>query len=270
MASAQIPGRHEVIYPERDGKPKADNTLQFRWIVTIEGGLDALYKDNPNVFVAGDLLWYPVEGDNRTRAAPDAMVVFGRPRGDRGSYRQWDEAGIAPQVVFEVLSPGNRAGEMDAKFRLYERSGVEEYYIYDPDNVMLAGWQRAGETLRAIPAMDGWISPRLDVRFDLSGDELRLLGPDGRPFATYIELVEQRDDVIRQRDDIIRQRDEAAHQRDEAAHQRDEAAHQRDEAARQRDEAARQLDEAARQRDEERKRVERLEARLRALGEEPE
>jgi len=27
----------------------------------------------------------PVEGDNKTRAAPDALVVFGRPKGDRGS-----------------------------------------------------------------------------------------------------------------------------------------------------------------------------------------
>ncbi len=29
----------EIIYPESDGKPIADNTKQFRWIMTIEGGL---------------------------------------------------------------------------------------------------------------------------------------------------------------------------------------------------------------------------------------
>ncbi len=32
------------------------------------------------------------------------MVVFGRPKGDRGSYKQWLENQIAPQVVFEILS----------------------------------------------------------------------------------------------------------------------------------------------------------------------
>ena len=90
----------EIVYPESDGQPMADNTKQFRWIVTIEGGIDALFKDDPNVFVAGDLLWYPVEGQPTIRMAPDAMVVFGRPKGDRGSYQQWREAGIAPQVVF--------------------------------------------------------------------------------------------------------------------------------------------------------------------------
>lgn len=71
----------KVVYPTSDGLPMADNTKQFRWIVTIQGGLDALFRDNPNVFVAGDLLWYPVEGQPGIRRAPDAMVVFGRPSG---------------------------------------------------------------------------------------------------------------------------------------------------------------------------------------------
>jgi hypothetical protein len=87
-----------IIYPDSDGKPMADNTKQFEWIITIAGGLQALFADNPNVFVAGDLLWYPVEGDNKTRIAPDALVAFGRPQGYRGSYKQWEEGGVAPQA----------------------------------------------------------------------------------------------------------------------------------------------------------------------------
>ncbi|HMZ80299.1 MAG TPA: hypothetical protein PLL06_11415, partial [Acidobacteriota bacterium] len=49
----------DIVYPESDGKPMAENTLQYEWIVMIKGGLDAVL---PNDFVAGDLLWYPVEG----------------------------------------------------------------------------------------------------------------------------------------------------------------------------------------------------------------
>jgi len=48
------------------------------------------------------------------------MVAFGRPKGDRGSYQQWKE-GIAPQVVFEVRSPGNSQTEMDKKLVFYDR-----------------------------------------------------------------------------------------------------------------------------------------------------
>jgi len=45
-----------IIYPDSDGKPMADNTKQFDWITTLVGGLQVLFIDDPNVFVAGDLL----------------------------------------------------------------------------------------------------------------------------------------------------------------------------------------------------------------------
>lgn len=182
----------EVVYPESDGQPMADNTEQFRWIVTIQGGLDALFKDDINVFVAGDLLWYPVEGDNKIRQAPDVMAVFGRPKGKRGSYQQWREDNIPPQVVFEVASPGNRFGEMLRKFRFYERYGVEEYYLYDPEGD-LTGWLRSGETLNEIELITGWVSPRLGVSFELSDQELQLYRPDGQKFLSYVELDRQRE-----------------------------------------------------------------------------
>lgn len=185
------PPRQEIIYPESDGQRMADNTLQFRWIVTIVGGLDALYRNDPKVFVAGDLLWYPVEGEPKICAAPDALTVFGRPKGDRGSYKQWLEDNIPPQVVFEINSPNNSAEEMERKLRFYERYGVEEYYFYDPATGELTGYLRAGAELRKIPNMAGWVSPRLKVRFELVAGELQLFGPDGRPFATYVELFEQ-------------------------------------------------------------------------------
>ncbi|MGK7875127.1 MAG: Uma2 family endonuclease, partial [Xenococcaceae cyanobacterium] len=179
VSPLQSPSQSEIIYPESDGKPMAENTKQFRWIVVIEQNLDWMYADNPNVFVAGDLFWYPVEGRKGIVNAPDVMVVFGRPKGDRGSYQQWKEEGIAPQVVFEILSPGNSQVEMDKKLLFYERYGVEEYYIYNPENNNLSGWLRTQEGLDAISQMADWVSPRLGIRFDLSGEELEIYRPDG-------------------------------------------------------------------------------------------
>ena len=154
----------EIEYPDSDGQPMSDNTLQFQWIVTLQGGLDALFRDVPNVFVAGDLLWYPVEGDNTIRAAPDVMVAFGRPKGYRGSYKQWEEEDIAPQVVFEVLSPSNRVSDMADKLQFYDRYEVEEYYLFDPERTDLDGWIRRGDDLVRLEKADGWTSPRLGVK----------------------------------------------------------------------------------------------------------
>jgi Uma2 family endonuclease len=180
----------EIDYPDSDGKPIAECTLQFDWITRIKHGLDALVRDRPDVFVAGDLLWYPVEGDNRTRTAPDTMVAFGRPKGHRGCNRQWLEEGIAPQVVFEVQSQGNRAADLAEKYAFYQRFGVEEYYLYDPHRGTLAGYLRDGEgRLRKTERMRGWVSPRLGVRFDLERGELVLTGPDGQRIEPFLDVI---------------------------------------------------------------------------------
>jgi Uma2 family endonuclease len=208
------PVRPDVQYPDSDGQPTAENTLQFKWIVTIKEGLEAQYRNAADVFVAGDLFWYPELGKPKIRTAPDVLVVFGRPKGHRGSYKQWEEDGIAPQVVFEVFSPGNRPGDMTRKFRFYERYGVDEYYMYYPDDGDLLAWHRGEMGLDEVTDVHGYTSPRLGIRFEPGDgpDNLRIIRIDGEPFASYAELFEERE--------AARRRAEAEHERAEAESQR--------------------------------------------------
>ena len=62
--------------------------------------------------------------------------------------------------------------------------------------------------------MSGYTSPRLGIRFEPGEgpDNLTIVGPDGRPFLTYVELFEDRE--------VQRQRAEAESQRAEAESQR--------------------------------------------------
>ena len=192
-ATAPQSAPRAIHYPDCDGQPMSDNTLQYQSIVSTVAGFQELYAPRGDVFVAGDLLWYPVEGDNATRAAPDALIAFGRPPGHRGSYRQWEEGGIAPQVVFEILSPGNRLADRNRKLAFYDRFGVEEFYEYDPDRGDLAGWLRDADRLRPIGEMEGWTSPRTGVKFALRDGMLELTRPDGVRFLRYEELLGQRE-----------------------------------------------------------------------------
>lgn len=188
MTTLTIPELLERIeYPDSDGQPMSDNTLQWYWMVLIKESLEVLFANDPNVFVAGNLLWYPREGDNRLRFAPDVFVVKGRPKGYRGSYMQWREDGMPPQVVFEVLSPSNTATEMAEKTDIYDEYGVEEFYIYDPDRGTLRGFARQKGVWGAIPSMQNWVSPRLGIVFRLEEGELILTGPDGQKFLSAVE-----------------------------------------------------------------------------------
>jgi Uma2 family endonuclease len=196
MLTPAVPARPSpIFYPETDGQPMSENTRQFRWIVTLAGNLAAQFRDHSDVFVSGNQFWYPVEGEPDVRTAPDVYVVFGRPKGDRPSYKQWEEGNVPMTVVFEVLSPANSVPEMADKFAFYEDYGAEEYYLYDPDSNRLNGFVRRGDILARIRKMNGFVSPRLGIRFDLSGPELVVRYPDGRPFLTFEELEAARQEA---------------------------------------------------------------------------
>ena len=226
----------ELLYPDSDGKPLADNTTQLRLIFTIKGGLDALFKDRDDVFVAADLLWYPVQltqaeilADKKPKKqAPDVMVVFGRPKGDRGSYMQWKEDNIAPQVAFEILSPGNKKKDMDTKFKFYQEHGIEEYYLYNPKKNRLQGWLRKGNKLEEISQMENWRSPLLGVKFSTREGDLVLFHPDGERFVEFVEAIEQRDRALAEKDRERLEKEQEKQRADNAENERDRERQQKE------------------------------------------
>ncbi|MCT7955229.1 Uma2 family endonuclease [Laspinema palackyanum] len=200
----QTPISSDILYPDSDGKPIAENTLQYRWIVRLVTNLKQLLKEQV-AFVAGDLLWYPVRVERPPAPcqAPDAMVALGRPDGDRGSYKQWEEDNIAPQVVFEILSPSNTMIEMAAKQNFYAQYGVLEMFFYDPQSHNFWGLHRATvqDSLNFIASQDlPWTSPLLNIRFEMSADGLAVYHPDGELFKEPGELFEERDKAQQERD----------------------------------------------------------------------
>ncbi len=181
-----------IIYPDSDGQPMANNTEHFKRIASTQYGLESIFADRDDVFIAADLLWYPVLGKPTLVQAPDVMVAFGRPKHERSSYKQWEEHNTAPQVVFEFLSKSNTPTEMIRKATFFEHYGVQEYYIYDIECKVLSGlirFQEEDDVLEEIPDMSDWKSPRLGIRFDMSSGELVLWKPDGTPFLTYDEYI---------------------------------------------------------------------------------
>ncbi|MCS7208435.1 MAG: Uma2 family endonuclease, partial [Fimbriimonadales bacterium] len=188
----------DIEYPETDGQPMASNTIQAEVMITLKENLEAMFRHRDDVFIAIDLFWYPVEGNNQERTAPDVMVVFGRPKGHRRSYKQWEENGIPPQVVFEVVSESNSEAELEGtKKDFYERHGVEEYYIYNPDTGRWQGFLRQDGKLQRVPVMEGWVSPRLGIRFGIGREaDPGVYDTEGNRFPAYLELREALEQTI--------------------------------------------------------------------------
>jgi hypothetical protein len=67
--------------------------------------------------------------------------------------------------------------------------------------------------------MDGWVSPRLGIKFTLKGKDLVVYRPDGAPFLSYEEL-QARYEEAQKRLEQERQRAEQERQRAERLAQR--------------------------------------------------
>ncbi len=69
--------------------------------------------------------------DIYTVVQPDICVVCDRSK--------LDDAGCigAPDLIVEILSPGNNKKELQNKYEVYEESGVYEYWIFHPEEQTL-------------------------------------------------------------------------------------------------------------------------------------
>jgi Uma2 family endonuclease len=118
------------IYPSSDGKPVAETYIHFyAMMVTLEV-IRQYLKGRQATVLANQFLYYQ-EGDPKKRVAPDVMVIFEVEPGGRDNYKIWVE-GQVPAVIFEMTSASTRKEDQQFKKSLYERLGVQEYWLFDP------------------------------------------------------------------------------------------------------------------------------------------
>jgi len=129
-----LPSSDEL--PDSDGLP-VDNELQTLVPNFLSLILGFIWANRFDWFFGVNMGVYHTTGLNpRVPIVPDAFLSLGveRVRGNnlRKSYVTWEENGVVPRFVLEVVSqtPG---GEYDDKMTIYARLGVLYYLIYNPD-----------------------------------------------------------------------------------------------------------------------------------------
>lgn len=80
---------------------------------------------------------FPATGEG---VQPDIIFVSN----DRRGILAPDELKGAPDLVVEILSPGTAARDRGLKRALYQRQGVTEYWIVDPDLAAVDVWRFGG------------------------------------------------------------------------------------------------------------------------------
>jgi Uma2 family endonuclease len=122
----------DIDYPDSDGKPMAESDYQRPYVAYGTEILTIFFADRPDVYVSGNLLIYYEEGNPKASVAPDVFVVLNRPKGKRRSYKVWQENNQYPNFVLEITSKSTISEDQGTKRGLYAFWGVTEYFQYDP------------------------------------------------------------------------------------------------------------------------------------------
>ena len=177
------PAAAEVCYPESDGQPVAETDVHRQSMFELISMLQAFFRDDPHVYISGNLFLYYQEGNPRQVVAPDVFVVPGIPNEQRRIYKLWEE-GVVPAVVFELTSRSTRREDLRSKYDLYERLGVKEYFLFDPlDEYLrppLQGYRLHQGRYRplAVDADGSLWSAALGLVLHPRGEHLRLYDPE--------------------------------------------------------------------------------------------
>jgi Uma2 family endonuclease len=206
-----------IHYPESDGKPMAETDVPIDVLIYLREALKDYFRDEPQVYVAGNMLLYYEEGNPAACVAPDVFVVQGVAKGERRTYKLWEE-GQPPTVVFEITSRGSRLEDLGTKRALYAMLGVREYFLYDPLGEYLRpplqGHRlQQGEYERVLPGGEEvLVSQALSLELRIEGGQLRVVNPaTGERLLTPAEAQ-----AARRAESEARQAEAAARQAAEA------------------------------------------------------
>lgn len=216
--------KKEVIYPDSDGKPMAETDIHRNEMINLLAMLEYHYRNEPTVYVSGNIFLYYEEGNTNEKVSPDVLVALGVGRKERRTYKTWEE-GKVPDVIIEVTSSSTRYEDMYAKQELYRQLGVREYYLYDPTGdylpELLQAYHLKEGNYHPVPAKRGrWRSPSLGLELKMEEGRLRLYHPKtGERLLTPAEQAEARAaaEAEREREARARKAAEAGREREARA-----------------------------------------------------
>lgn len=188
----------EIFYPETDGKPMAETDTHRNLMIDLIEALKDYLRNEPLVYVSGNLLIYFQKGDPSACVAPDVFVVKGVPKRERRIYRIWEEK-ETPDFVLELTSRSTAFEDLQSKKQIYEQQlKVKEYFLFDPLGAYLTpallGYRLVQGQYSKIPIVTGKIeSEVLGLELGVQKGQIRLFEPDtGELLLNPIEQAEAR------------------------------------------------------------------------------
>ncbi|MEC4985200.1 MAG: Uma2 family endonuclease [Oscillatoria sp. PMC 1068.18] len=149
--------------PYDDGEP-LESSRHLYAMTTLIRSVEQAFAERTDYFVGGNMFVYfsATQAKNRDFRGPDFFFVANVDGSyERRTWTVWEENGIYPDVIIELMSESTASVDLQEKKEIYERTfRTREYYVFDPFNPdSLQGWRLNGK-LRYQPLTPderGWL-----------------------------------------------------------------------------------------------------------------
>jgi Uma2 family endonuclease len=169
-------------FPDSDGEPVAENRRNLTQMTDLIFSFEVYLAPRRRFAVGGNQFIYYNPRQGRDHVSPDVYVALDVEPGIRQKWQTWLEGGRFPDVVFEITSESTEKEDLGSKVDLYARLGADEYYVYDPEQILrppLRAYHRRGASLveQPLSTPPGIFSPALGAELRVVDQWLRVIDP---------------------------------------------------------------------------------------------
>lgn len=194
VSQEKLPESGERLKPWNPGplsnEPEMEGVFHVLTFFYLLSSLRWFWREKKNWFAIGNLsVFYPEYSRRAGRTirkklsfrGPDFFVVLGvNPDLPRNSWVV-EREGKYPDVIVEILSKSTAKKDRGEKKTIYERIfKTHEYFLFDPDTKRIEGFRLRDGSYQPIAsnAMGHLWSERLQLSFGMHGEHLRFYTPD--------------------------------------------------------------------------------------------
>jgi len=205
-----------------DGEPMESNNHRVAMNLLIQS-LKYYWRDRQDFFVGGNMfVYYSInQVKNQDFKGPDFFVVLDVDGTiNRDAWIAWEEDSRLPDVVIELMSPSTAEVDLTTKKDIYERKlKTQDYFVYNPKNPnSLRGWQLINRRYQSLsPNQQGrlyceslglWLGIWEGKIENSQGTWLRFFDADGNLVLMGDEAETKRAELERQQKELEQQQKE--------------------------------------------------------------
>ncbi|MBF2067394.1 MAG: Uma2 family endonuclease [Calothrix sp. C42_A2020_038] len=262
------------IFPQEEldsDEPQLETYQHLQQMLLLIKCLEWWWQDRTDFFAAGNLTIFYSQNQDKSEdfRGPDFFVVLDTVRKPRSSWIVWNENGKFPNVIIEILSKKTAKIDRGFKKELYQDTfHTPDYFWFDPVSLEFKGFTLVNNVYEPLqPNTQGLLwSQQLKLYLGVYQKQLRYFTPDGQLMPTPEESEKQQEQRAERE---ARRAEQEARRAEQEARRAEQEARRAEQEARRADQEAQRADQEARRADQEKQEKERLAAKLRELGIEP-